>query len=62
VTGARLTGAGRGGCAIAIGSEPALRYLGLRAVYDYGKRFSHRARTWMTSAAPGARIDRIEHQ
>jgi galactokinase len=42
ITGARLTGAGWGGCAIAIGAPQALAHLG---------------RGWITHASAGARID-----
>jgi len=56
--GARLTGAGWGGCAIAIGTEDALREVAPRMLSAYARRFPHPARTWITPARAGARIER----
>jgi galactokinase len=57
VTGARLTGAGWGGCAIAVGDHAALS----EAVEDlsrkYQTRFGRTPRTWLTRADQGARIE-----
>jgi galactokinase len=58
VTGARLTGAGWGGCAIAVGARDALDALAREITPPYEARFHHKARTWLTSAARGAGIER----
>jgi galactokinase len=57
VTGARLTGAGWGGCAIAVGARDALDTLAREITPPYEKQFHHKARTWLTSASRGAGID-----
>lgn len=57
VRGARLTGAGWGGCAIAVGDEDALADAAPRLAHDFEARFGHAPRTWLTRAAPGARVD-----
>jgi galactokinase len=57
VHGARLTGAGWGGCAIAVGDIGALSELAQSVLVDYGSRFGLTARTWITTAASGARVD-----
>lgn len=54
ITGARLTGAGWGGCAIAVGDEPALATLAPELARAYETRFGHAPRTWITRAAAGA--------
>ena len=59
VRGARLTGAGWGGCAIAVGNLDALTALAQSAFVDYKSQFGFTARTWITTAAPGARVDSI---
>lgn len=57
VTGARLTGAGWGGCAIAVGRFEALEEAAESLCPEYEKRFKLRPRTWLTRAAPGARLE-----
>jgi galactokinase len=57
LTGARLTGAGWGGCAIAVGSKSALESLARDVAPAYEERFKHRPRTWLTLASPGARVE-----
>ena len=49
--GARLTGAGWGGCAIAVGDEDALRSAAPELLTEYSRRFEHGARAWVTRAA-----------
>jgi galactokinase len=57
VRGARLTGAGWGGCAIAVGDEDALAAAAPRLAHGFEARFGHAPRTWLTRAAAGARVD-----
>jgi galactokinase len=57
ITGARLTGAGWGGCAIAFGEEDALRALEASLPNAYQQAIGHEPRTWLVSADDGARID-----
>jgi len=54
VTGARLTGAGWGGCAIAVGSQDALTSLAEELCPAYERKFNHTPRTWLTYASRGA--------
>lgn len=58
VTGARLTGAGWGGCAIATGEEEPLRKLGIAIAGPFGAVFGRRPRYWLSRAGDGARIER----
>ncbi len=58
VTGARLTGAGWGGCAIATGPEASLRVLADGASAPFAKAFRRQPRHWLSSASEGARVDR----
>ena len=59
VTGARLTGAGWGGCAIAVGELEALTQAADDLSAEYEKRFGREARTWITHAGDGARVEEI---
>lgn len=56
VTGARLTGAGWGGCGIAVGDANGLAEAAPAIAADYEARFRVRPRTWITHAAGGVRF------
>ncbi len=56
VRGARLTGAGWGGCGIAVGDEDALRAAVPLLLTEYSRRFEHGARAWVTHAAGGPSV------
>jgi galactokinase len=56
VQGARLTGAGWGGCAIVVGDEDALREAGPVLAREYESRFALVPRLWLSTAASGARV------
>ena len=58
VRGARLTGAGWGGCAIAVGAHDALVAAASRLAPAYTAAFGLTPRAWFSRAATGARIDR----
>ncbi len=57
VRGARLTGAGWGGCAIVVGEEAALREAGPLLAREYEARFALVPRLWLTGASSGARVE-----
>lgn len=57
IRGARLTGAGWGGCAIAFGDRDALDEAAADLPDRYERTFGHTPRTWITRAAAGARVD-----
>jgi galactokinase len=60
VTGARLTGAGWGGCAIAVGDLDALAAAAEDLKSAYETRFGRKPGTWLTRAGSGARIEDVE--
>ena len=57
IAGARLTGAGWGGCAVVFGETTALQTLQDAIADDYERAIGHRPRTWIVSADDGARVD-----
>jgi galactokinase len=57
VQGARLTGAGWGGCAIVVGDEAALREAEPVLATEYESRFALVPRLWLSTASPGARVE-----
>lgn len=59
ISGARLTGAGWGGCGIAVGSPDALGSVRDKTAAEYEKKFHLKPRIWLTFAGDGARIEPI---
>ena len=57
VTGARLTGAGWGGCAIAVGDLAALEGAKPELSRKYEIAFGRKPRVWLTRAAGGASVE-----
>ena len=57
VRGARLTGAGWGGCIIAVGSEEALNAAAPGIERDYVAKFGLTPRLWLSKAARGASVE-----
>jgi galactokinase len=57
VRGARLTGAGWGGCVIVVGDERALAAAAPTLARDYRAQFGLVPRVWLSSAAAGARAE-----
>jgi len=60
VEGARLTGAGWGGCAIAVGNRDALAAAAPAIAADYQRAFHRTPRVWLSEASAGARIERAQ--
>ncbi|HEY4954427.1 MAG TPA: hypothetical protein VII02_06035, partial [Gemmatimonadaceae bacterium] len=60
VRGARLTGAGWGGCAIAVGSLEALTGAQRPLCSEYEASFGRKPRAWLTNAAQGAKLEMNE--
>ncbi|HEX7122005.1 MAG TPA: hypothetical protein VF178_06500 [Gemmatimonadaceae bacterium] len=58
IAGARLTGAGWGGCAIAMGDVASLQAFGQAAAPAYEARFGRRPRWWVVEASDGAYVHR----
>jgi galactokinase len=57
VRGARLTGAGWGGCAIAVGDHVALANAARALSAEYQTTFGRSPRTWLTKADQGAHLE-----
>jgi galactokinase len=59
VRGARLTGAGWGGCAIAVGSFGALTGANDALCSEYKASFGRQPKTWLTHAEQGATVEMV---
>jgi galactokinase len=59
VRGARLRGAGWGGCVIVVGDEAALSGAAAPLARDYRARFGLVPRLWLSSAAAGSRVEAV---
>lgn len=59
VTGARLTGAGWGGCAIALGGDSELLAFATVVSAAYEATFKRTPRWWFSRASAGVRVDRL---
>jgi galactokinase len=57
VRGARLTGAGWGGCMIIVGEQRALEAAAPAIARDYSAKFELTPRVWLSRAGEGARIE-----
>ncbi|MFI5242251.1 MAG: galactokinase, partial [Gemmatimonadales bacterium] len=57
VRGARLTGAGWGGCAIATGDPEALREIAAPLAAEYARSFPREPRSWLVQPSAGARSE-----
>lgn len=60
VIGARMTGGGFGGAAVALVQEPAVPVVKEALATQYPKRSSHEATVWVCKAAQGAEATRLE--
>ena len=57
IRGARLTGAGWGGCAIAVGTDDALGTAAAELPDRFREKFRRAPRVWITRAADGVRLE-----
>ena len=57
VRGARLTGAGWGGCVLVLGEDGALEGVAARLARDYERRTGRLVRHWISKASTGVALD-----